>query len=83
MPTDHILNLLVSERDKLTRAIEVLQGTPRRGGGPRKNVTPTIDAAPTPNHTPKRRRWTLAMKRAARERAKLVWAKKRKAAKKG
>jgi hypothetical protein len=29
MPTDHILSLLIAERDKLTRTIEALQGTPR------------------------------------------------------
>jgi hypothetical protein len=74
MPVDQILSLLVAERDKLTRAIEVLQGTPRRGGRPRKNATPTIDSAPTPNHTRKRPRWTAAMRRAASERAKVAYA---------
>jgi hypothetical protein len=83
MPVDQILSLLIAEREKITRAIDALQGTPRRGGRPRKNVTtPTIDAAPATNHN-RKRRWTLAMKRAARDRAKAVWAKKRKAAKKG
>jgi len=82
MPTDHILSLLISERDKLTRAIDALQGTPRPGGRPRKSAMAATEAAPTPNHKPKRRRWTVAMKLAAAERAKAVWAKKRKAAKK-
>jgi hypothetical protein len=31
MPTDQIVALLIAERDKLTRAIEVLQGARRRG----------------------------------------------------
>ena len=77
MPTDHILSLLISERDKLTRAIEVLEGTTQRGGSPRKNATPVTEATPAPNHTPKRR-WTAAMKRAAAARAKAVWVRRRK-----
>jgi hypothetical protein len=28
MPTDHIIALLIAEREKLNRAIEALQGTP-------------------------------------------------------
>jgi len=74
MPTDQILSLLIAERDKLNRAIEVLQDTPRRGGRPRKNVTPTVDAEPAPNSIRKRPRWTAAMRRAASERAKAAYA---------
>ena len=74
MPTDHILDLLITERDKLTRAIELLQGTARRGGRPRKSTIAAMDAAPTANHTRKRPKWTAAMKRAASERAKLAYA---------
>jgi hypothetical protein len=29
MPTDHIIALLIAERDKLNAAIEALQGTPQ------------------------------------------------------
>jgi hypothetical protein len=83
MATDHILTLLIAERDKLTRAIEVLEGTSRRGGRPRKNTTPETGATPATNHNPKRRVWTPAMRLAARRRAKAVWAKKRKAEAKG
>jgi hypothetical protein len=36
MPTDSILSLLISERDKLNRAITALQD-PARGGPPREN----------------------------------------------
>ena len=79
MPTDHILTLLISERDKLNRAIEALQGTTRRGTG-RKTVSPTSDAEPTPNHTRKRRAWTPAMRLAAKRRAKAVWVRRRKEA---
>jgi hypothetical protein len=78
MPIDHILSLLISERDKLNRAIEVLQGT-SRGGTPRKSAMPATDATPTKTRT-RKRRWTAAMKRAAAERAKAVWAAKRRKA---
>jgi len=38
MPTEHILALLVAERDKLNRAIEALGGTiPKRRGRPPRN----------------------------------------------
>ena len=83
MPSDHILNLLIAERDKLTRAIEVLQGAPRRGGRPRKDAMPTIGATPATNHSRKRPRWTAAQRKAAGERSKAMWAKRRKTAKKG
>ena len=82
MPTDQILDLLISERDKLNRAIAALQGT-SRDGTPRRNVRHTTSAAPTLKHT-RKRRWTAAMREAARERAKAVWVRRRKqAAKKG
>ena len=81
MPTDHILSLLTIERDKLTRAIEALEGTPRAARQPRK-ATPATDATPAPNHAPKRREWTPAMRLAAKRRAKAVWVRRRKAAKK-
>ena len=63
MPTDHILSLLMSERDKLTRAIEVLQGNPRTTTQPKKAM-PATDAALATNHT-RKRRWTAAQKKAA------------------
>jgi hypothetical protein len=82
MPIDHILSLLISERDKLDHAIEVLQGPPRISTQ-RKNAMATTDSAPATNHT-RKRRWTAAMKRAAAERAKAVWVRRRKqAGKKG
>src|SRR5579872_5594539 len=37
MPTDHILALLLAERDKLNRAIEALTGPTKRRGRPPKN----------------------------------------------
>jgi len=47
MAIDHILALLASERDKLTRAIEALTGPTKRRGRPvgsgRKAVVPSIE----------------------------------------
>jgi hypothetical protein len=83
MPTDHILSLLIEERNKIDRAIAALQGTPR-AASQRKRNTPAIDAEPTRDHKPKRRLWTAAMRLAARRRAKAAWAKRQKeAARKG
>jgi hypothetical protein len=78
MPTEHILDLLIAERDKLTRAIEVLQGTPRRGTQ-RTSAMPAIDSIATPNHA-RKRRWSAAKRRAASARAKAVWVRRRKEA---
>jgi hypothetical protein len=48
MPTDHIVALLVAERDKLNAAIEALQGAVKRRGRPPKNAAPiSPDATPT------------------------------------
>ena len=74
MPTDQILSLLITERDKLNRAIEALQGTPRRGGRPRKKAVPATDAETNTDHPRKRARWTAAMRKAASERAKVAYA---------
>ena len=82
MPVDQILSLLIAERDKLTKAIEVLRGTPRTVRQPKKAM-PATDATPTKTRT-RKRGWTPAMKRAAAERAKAVWVRRRKqAGKKG
>ena len=45
MPTEHIVSLLIQERDKLNRAIEALQGPIKRRGRPpkgRANNTPPV-----------------------------------------
>jgi hypothetical protein len=46
MPTDHIIALQISERYKLNRAIEVLQGPVTRRGRPPKNATSAPSAEP-------------------------------------
>ena len=73
MPTEHILALLVAERDKLNRAIEALQGPAKRRGRPPKN--PDSPAAPRR----KRRKFTAAQRKQQAARMRAYWAKKRKA----
>ena len=81
MPTDHILSLLIEERDKLTRAIEALQGSARRPGRPRKNPSGVSLSTSTDGSTPRRGGMSVAARKAASARMKLFWAKRRKAAK--
>src|ERR1700728_2230263 len=80
MPTDQILTLLVSERDKLTRAIEALQGPTKRRGRPPKNVlaVPTPAAAPAPAKR-KKRHFSEAQRKHQGERMKAYWAAKKSA----
>ena len=80
MPTEQILSLLIEERDRLNRAIEVLQGTSARRNPRAARATPTLDATSTPNHARKRPRWTAAMRRAASVRAKAAYAERMKKA---
>jgi hypothetical protein len=81
MPVDQILSMLIAEREKLDKAIDVLRGTSRTVTRTKKTI-PTLDAAPTTNHTRKRPRWTAAMRRAASERAKVAYAERVKKARK-
>ncbi len=75
MPTEHIVALLIAERDRLNRAIEVLQGPVKQRGRPPKN--PLIaNAAPA---SLKRKRRTAAQRKAQGERMKAYWAKRKKA----
>jgi hypothetical protein len=78
MPTDHIIALLIAERDKLNRAIEALQGSAKRLGRPPKAVATTV--APEVA-APKRKRQSAAQRKAQGERMKAYWAAKRKKAK--
>ena len=74
MPTEHIISLLIAERDRLNRAIEALQGSKRRGRPP-KNQSQTGAVAVV---APKRKRRTAAQRKAQAERMKAYWAAKRK-----
>ena len=81
MLTDHIVALLMAERDKLSRAIEALQGAVKRRGRPPKNITAVV-AATVPTAPKKRKGMSAARRKAQAERMKEYWAKRKKAAKK-
>ena len=63
MPTEHILDLLVAERDRLNRAIEALQDSTKGRGRPPQSGG--------------RRVRTAAQNKAQSERMKAYWAKRR------
>jgi hypothetical protein len=83
MPTDHIVALLVAERDRLNRAIEALQGPTKRRGRPPKNpiasaVAATISpAAAVP--AKKKRTFSAVQRKEQAKRMKAYWAAKKKA----
>jgi hypothetical protein len=83
MPTDQILALLIAERDKLNRAIEVLQGPTKHRGRPPKNLlNGTISTAisePAQPAKKKRRKFTAAQRKLQSEKLKAHWAAKKKA----
>jgi len=78
MPTEHIVALLVAERDKITRAIEALEGAKRRGRPPKNPLAALVDG--TGVAAPKKRRGGMneAARKAQSERMKAYWAKRRK-----
>jgi hypothetical protein len=80
MPTEHIVALLIQERDKLNRAIEALQGPTKRRGRPPKNAV-TAGVAPTAAPTPgrKKRKFSAAHRKEQANRMKAYWAAKKKA----
>jgi hypothetical protein len=82
MPVDHIVALLIQERDKLNRAIEALQGPAKRRGRPPKNPTAALGPVAAPPVKRKATKRTAAQGKAQSERMKAYWAAKRKAAKK-
>jgi hypothetical protein len=77
MPTDHIVALLIAERDKLNSAIEALQGAVKRRGRPPKNAAAISAVVPAPT---KRKGMSAARRKAQGERMKAYWAKRRKEA---
>jgi hypothetical protein len=76
MPTEHIIAMMIAERDKLNRAIEALRGSAKRRGRPPKDPLTAI-AAPAKKH----KRQSAARRKAQAERMKAYWAAKRKKAK--
>jgi hypothetical protein len=82
MPTEHIVALLIEERDKLNRAIEALQGPLTRRGRPLKALatlkSPTNPQSVAATHkTRKTTVWSTARKKAHIARMKAYWAKKK------
>jgi hypothetical protein len=79
MNTEQILVLLISERDKLNRAIEAL-GTPvKRRGRPPKNPLAAV-ASVSAASASKRSGLSPAKRKAQSERMKAYWAKRKKQA---
>jgi hypothetical protein len=74
MTTNEILELLISERDKLNLAIAALQGASTRGRKP-------ADATATAGQQPARKRpaRTLAQRQAQAEKMRQYWAARKKA----
>lgn len=72
MPTDQIVALLIAERDRLTRAIEALQGPTRRRGHP--PAVAQRDGASVTAAAPKKRTISAAGRKAIAEAARRRWA---------
>ena len=71
MQTEQIVALLIAERDRLSSAIEALQGSPHRGPAPKSAVT---HAATAETVAPKKRRMSAAGRKAIAEGARRRWA---------
>ena len=76
MQTEHIVALLVTERDRLSRAIEVLQGVAKHRGRPRKAKDQmAIDGSVVSGKQPARKRTlSAAGRKAIAEAARRRWA---------
>lgn len=81
MPTDHIIALLIAERDKLNQAIAALTGgvAAKRRGRPPKSAAALAEATPAPAVAPKKhgRTFSAAQRKAASERMRARWAAKK------
>jgi hypothetical protein len=74
MPTDHIVALLIAERDKLNAAIEALQGTGKRiGRPPKKRVASELTTEPA-TAAPKKRHVSAAARKKMAAAQKKRWA---------
>jgi hypothetical protein len=83
MATEHIIGLLIAERDKLNKAIEALGGATKPVSSPSKSsVAPATAPAPA-KAVRKRKALSAAQKKAHSERMKAFWAARRKKQAKG
>ena len=78
MPIEHILTLLIQERDRLNRAIEALQGPAKRSPAATAGAAQATHSA-APGR--KKRTFTAAQRKQQAERMKKYWANKKKASK--
>ena len=77
-----IVGLLIAERDRIDRAMRILQGTePRRGRPPGRRGPGRPAGRPKKAAKRGRRGMSLAERKVASERMKKYWAERRKAAK--
>lgn len=76
MPTEHIVALLIAERDRLNRAIEALHGPLKRRGRPPRQITPASAQGPATGK--KRKVRTVAQRKAQAERMRAYWANRKK-----
>jgi cell division septation protein DedD len=87
MATEHILSLLIAERDKLSKAIEALGGAPKAVASPKVVDAPAAAhvsaAAPAPAKRRARKPLTATQKKAHSERMKAFWEARRKKQPKG
>ena len=77
MPTEHIVAMLIQQRDKLNRAIEALTGSVKRRGRPPVTASQTTVTA-APQKRKGRPLMSAAEKKAASQRMKAFGAAKRK-----
>jgi hypothetical protein len=77
MPTEHILTLLIQERDRLNLAIEALRGPTTRRGRPLKKAAGSVNGAASVAPARKKRTFTAAQRKQQAERMKKYWARKK------
>lgn len=75
MATEHIVQLLIQERDRLNRAIEALQGAVKRRGRPPKHLAAVT--APVADAPKKRKGFSAATRRKMALAQKKRWAAKK------
>jgi hypothetical protein len=83
MATEHIIDLLIAERDKLNKAIEALGGATKPVSSPSKSSAAPATAPAPAKAVRKRKALSAAQKKAHSERMKAFWAARRKKQAKG